>query len=91
MFLLCWSCLSCRLNGTDMYMAGFPGHAAPHAVFLCFRLVQDASHDGGTHHVVAGFIGYDAPRAVLLFFVVRPKILGIMAGMTRGVQKMWCF
>ena len=37
-----------------------------------------------THHAVAGFTGYDAPRAVLLFFVVRPKFLGIMAGMTRG-------
>ena len=41
----------------------------------------------GTHHAVAGFTGDDAPRAVLLFFVVRPKMLGIMAGMTRGVQK----
>ena len=27
-------------------MAGFPGHAAPRAVFLCFRLAQDASHHG---------------------------------------------
>ena len=42
----CWSCLSCRLNGTDMYMAGFPGYAAPRAVFLCFRLAHDASHHG---------------------------------------------
>ena len=41
-----WSCLSCRLNGTDMYLAGFPGHAAPRAVFLCFRLAKDASHHG---------------------------------------------
>ena len=30
----------------------------------------------------AGFAGDDAPRAVLLFFVVRPKMLGIIAGMT---------
>ena len=29
----------------------------------------------------AGFTGDDAPRAVLLFLVVRPKMLGIMAGM----------
>ena len=31
----------------------------------------------------AGFTGDDAPRAVLLFFVVRPKMLGIMAGVTQ--------
>ena len=31
----------------------------------------------------AGFTGDDAPRAVLLFFVVRPKMFGIMAGMTQ--------
>ena len=31
----------------------------------------------------AGFAGDDAPRAVLLFFVVTPKMLGIMAGMTQ--------
>ena len=31
----------------------------------------------------AGFTGDDVPRAVLLFFVVRPKMLGIMAGMTQ--------
>ena len=35
----------------------------------------------------AGFTSDDAPRAVLLFFVVRPKMLGIMAGMTQGVPK----
>ena len=29
-----------------MYMAGFPGHAAPRAVFLCFRMAHDASHHG---------------------------------------------
>ena len=29
------------------------------------------------------FTGVDAPRTVLLFFVVRPKMLGIMAGMTQ--------
>ena len=36
------------------------------------------------------FTGVDAPRAVLLFFVVRPKMLGIMAGMTqvnRGLEE----
>ena len=32
---------------------------------------------------LAGFTGDDAPRAVLLFFVVRPKMLGIMAGLTQ--------
>ena len=31
----------------------------------------------------AGFTGDDAPRAVLLFFVVRPKVLCSMAGMTQ--------
>ena len=34
------------LDGTGMYMAGFPGHAAPRAVFLCFRLAPDVSHHG---------------------------------------------
>ena len=29
----------------------------------------------------AGFTGDYAPRVVLVFFVVRPKMLGIMAGM----------
>ena len=43
----------------------------------------------GTHHTVAVFTGNDALRAVLLFFVVRPMMLGIMAVMTRGVQKFW--
>ena len=38
---------------------------------------------------LAGFTGDDVPRAVLPFVVVRPKMLGIMAGMTRGVQKIW--
>ena len=36
------------------------------------------------------FTGVDALRAVLLFFVVRPKMLGIMAGMTqvnRGLEE----
>ena len=42
----CWSCLSCRLNGIDMYMAGFPGHAAPRAVLLFFRQAQDPRHHG---------------------------------------------
>ena len=32
---------------------------------------------------LADSTGVDAPRAVLLFFVVRPKMLGIMAGMTQ--------
>ena len=32
---------------------------------------------------LACFAGEDAPRAVLLFFVVRPKMLGIMASMTQ--------
>ena len=36
---------------------------------------------------LAGFAGDDAPRAVLPFVVVWPKMLGIMAGMPRGVQK----
>ena len=30
-----------------------------------------------------GFTGDDATCALLLFFVVRPKMLGIMAGMTQ--------
>ena len=63
----CWSCLSCRFNGIDMYMAGFPGHAAPRAVFLCFPWPMMLRIMAGTHHAVAGFTGYDAPRAVLLF------------------------
>ena len=40
---------------------------------------------------LAGFTGDDAPRAVLPFIVVRPKTLGIMAGMTRGVPKIGLF
>ena len=55
----------------------------------------------GTHqkdiYAVAGFTGDDAPRAVLLFFVVRPKMFGIMAGMTQKdsclgkYRKFWFF
>ena len=39
---------------------------------------------------LASFTGVDAPRAEVLFFVVRPKMLGIMAGMTqvnRGLEE----
>ena len=80
-------------NGTGMYMAGFPGYAAPRAVFLCFRLAQDAPLHGRFSELAAalvvdsggifmvGFTGDDAPRAVLFFLVVRPKMLGIMAGL----------
>ena len=33
-------------NGIGMYLAGFPGDAAPRAVLLCCRLAQDAPQHG---------------------------------------------
>ena len=65
-------------------------------MFLCFRLAQDAPHHGRYSVLAAalvvdnggmlmvGFTGDDAPRAVLFFLVVRPKMLGITAGLDRA-------
>ena len=38
--------------------------------------------DQKNNYVLGWFTGVDAPRAVFLFFVVRPKMFGIMAGMS---------
>ena len=63
---------------------------------LCvpFGCRQAAGRSVGTRSTftqLAGFTGDDVPGAVTPFIVVRPKMLGIMAGMTRGVQKNWFF
>ena len=63
----------------------------PRSVFLgCRQARGQVGLDQKNNYVLGCFTGVDAPRAVLLFFVVRPKMLGIMAGMTqvnRGLEE----
>ena len=70
---------------SDMCKASIAGFTAR---FVFPLLVGRSVWTRKTIMQFAGFAGDDALRAVLLFFVVRPKMLGIMAGMT---QKDSCF
>ena len=69
---------------TDLCKARFAGFTAR----LLFPVVvgRPAGRSVWSRSTIVQFAGYtgdDAPRAVLLFFVVRPKMLGIMASMTQ--------
>ena len=63
----------------------------PRSVFLACRQARgQVGLDQKNIYVLGWFTGVHDPRAVLLFFVVRPKMLGIMAGMTqvnRGLEE----
>ena len=72
----------CRLNGTDMYMAGFPGHAAPRSVFLRFRLAQDASHHGRYAPRSGWFYWRRCSSRCAPVLCRQAQDTGIMAGMT---------
>ena len=70
--------------GSDLCKARFAGFS-PRYVFPLV-VGWPAGRSVWTRRTItclAGFTGDDAPRAVLLFSVLRPKMLGIMAGVTQ--------
>ena len=69
--------------GSGICKACFAGFT-PRSVFRgCRQARGQVGLDQKNNYVLGWFSGVDAPLAVLLFFVVRPKMFGIMAGMTQ--------
>ena len=78
------------VSGSDMCKARIAGFMPRYVLPLVVgRSAGMSVWTRSTFTQLAGFTGDDVPRAVLPFIVVRPKLLGIMASMTRGVQNIW--
>ena len=79
-------------SGSGMCKARFPGFS-PRFLFplVVGRPAGRSVWTRSTILQLAGFTGDNPPHAVLPSVVVKPNMLGIMAGMPRGVQIYWFF
>ena len=71
-------------SGSDVCKDRFAGFS-PRFVFplVVGRPADRSVWTRSTNRQLAGFTGCGAPRAVFPFIVVKPKMLGIMTGMTQ--------